>query len=173
MPPPSPRLKSKPDKKPAWRRQQAELCWRQHVPLKCQLTFNGPHGVISQNLFKRFFSSGPHPTSYTVSTGSSFHGAKWQGHEADHSPPSNAEVKDVWSCISTPLYVFIVWCFVNYAEGQLYIYFVYRPLNHLFPWDFVLKIIFSPAYGTCPSHHVLLDLIISCLKHPWKCITIT
>jgi len=29
-------------------------------------------------------------------------GVKWPGHEADHSLPSNAEVKNTWSCTSTP-----------------------------------------------------------------------
>jgi hypothetical protein len=29
-------------------------------------------------------------------------GVKWPGREADHSPLSIAEVKNVWSCASTP-----------------------------------------------------------------------
>jgi hypothetical protein len=29
-------------------------------------------------------------------------GVKWSGREADHSPPSSAEVKSVWSYVSTP-----------------------------------------------------------------------
>jgi hypothetical protein len=29
-------------------------------------------------------------------------GVKWPGREADHSPPSSAEVKNVWSYTSTP-----------------------------------------------------------------------
>jgi hypothetical protein len=29
-------------------------------------------------------------------------GIKWSGREADHSPPSNAEVKNAWSYTSTP-----------------------------------------------------------------------
>jgi len=27
---------------------------------------------------------------------------KWPGHEADHAPPSGAEVKNAWSYTSTP-----------------------------------------------------------------------
>jgi len=42
--------------------------------------------------------SGAHPASYLMGTGGSFPGS-----EADHSPPSNAEVKDVWSYTSTPI----------------------------------------------------------------------
>jgi hypothetical protein len=32
-----------------------------------------------------------------------FPGVKRPGHEADHSPPSSAEIKNEWSCIWTPL----------------------------------------------------------------------
>jgi hypothetical protein len=30
--------------------------------------------------------------------------------EADHSPPSSAEVKNAWGYTSTPQYVFMAWC---------------------------------------------------------------
>jgi hypothetical protein len=39
--------------------------------------------------------SGAHPASYLM-------GIMRQGHEADHSPPSSAEVKNAWSYNSTP-----------------------------------------------------------------------
>jgi hypothetical protein len=35
-------------------------------------------------------------------SGGSFLRIKWLGHEADHSPPFSAEVKNVWSCTSIP-----------------------------------------------------------------------
>jgi hypothetical protein len=39
--------------------------------------------------------SGAHPVSYPVGTGGSFPGGKEQpGRDADHSPPSSAEVKN-------------------------------------------------------------------------------
>jgi hypothetical protein len=37
-----------------------------------------------------------HPTSYPMGTGGSFPGVKRRGREADHSPPTNAEVKKMW-----------------------------------------------------------------------------
>jgi hypothetical protein len=40
-----------------------------------------------------FSKSEVHPTSYPMGTGDSFPGLKPQGREADHSPPTNAEVK--------------------------------------------------------------------------------
>jgi hypothetical protein len=46
--------------------------------------------------------SGAHPASYPMDTGGSFPGVKRPGREADHSPPSSAEVKNEWSYTSTP-----------------------------------------------------------------------
>jgi hypothetical protein len=39
-------------------------------------------------------SSGAYPSFYPVRTGVFFMGVKRPGHEADHSPPSSAEVKN-------------------------------------------------------------------------------
>jgi hypothetical protein len=37
---------------------------------------------------------------------------KQQGCEADHSPPSCAEVKSMWIYTSTPPYAFMAWCLI-------------------------------------------------------------
>jgi hypothetical protein len=42
---------------------------------------------------------------------------KRSGREADHSPPSNAEVKNAWSYTSTPQYVFMTWCLVKHRDS--------------------------------------------------------
>jgi hypothetical protein len=42
---------------------------------------------------------------------------RW-GREADHSPPSSAEVKNACSYTSTPQHAFMAWCNVK-AQGQL------------------------------------------------------
>jgi hypothetical protein len=42
------------------------------------------------------------PVSYPVGSGGSFPGVKRPGREADHSPPSSAEVKNAWRYTSTP-----------------------------------------------------------------------
>jgi len=34
-------------------------------------------------------------------------GVRRPGREADHSPPSSAEIRNAWNCISTPLHVFM------------------------------------------------------------------
>jgi hypothetical protein len=43
--------------------------------------------------------SGSHPASYPMALSL---GEKWLGHEADHSPPSSAEINNAWSYTSTP-----------------------------------------------------------------------
>jgi hypothetical protein len=65
--------------------------------------------------------SGAHPASYPTGTRGSFPWLKRPGREADHSPPSSAEVKNAWSYTSTPHYAFIAWCLVK-TQGQLYLY---------------------------------------------------
>jgi hypothetical protein len=59
------------------------------------------------NNFHFSISSGVHPTSYTMGTGGFFSGVKRQGREADHSPPTSAEVKKICIYTSTPPYIFM------------------------------------------------------------------
>jgi hypothetical protein len=40
-------------------------------------------------------------------------GVKWPGREADHSLPSDAEVKNAWNYTSIPPYVFMAWFLVK------------------------------------------------------------
>jgi hypothetical protein len=40
-------------------------------------------------------------------------GINWLGHEADHSPPSGAEVKNVLSFTATLPFVFMAWFLIN------------------------------------------------------------
>jgi hypothetical protein len=45
-----------------------------------------------------------HLASYQIDTWGSFPGVKWPGREADHSPPTSAEVKKTWiNILTTPL----------------------------------------------------------------------
>jgi hypothetical protein len=43
--------------------------------------------------------------------------------EPDHSPPSNALVKNAQRYTSTLPYVSVAWCLVKKAQGHLYLYF--------------------------------------------------
>jgi hypothetical protein len=51
-------------------------------------------------------------------------GVQRLGREAEHSPPSSAEVKNVWSYTSTPQYVFTAWCLVKHRDFTFYLYFL-------------------------------------------------
>jgi len=44
--------------------------------------------------------------------GTLFLGVKWQGREADHSPPSCAVVRNAWNYTFTPQYI-MAWCSVK------------------------------------------------------------
>jgi hypothetical protein len=65
--------------------------------------------------------SGAHAASYPRVPGSLSLEIKWPRCEADHSPPSSAEVKNAWSYTSSRQYAFVMWCSVK-AQRQLYLY---------------------------------------------------
>jgi hypothetical protein len=61
-----------------------------------------------------------HTASYPVCTGALSFRIKLPGREADHSPPSSAEVKKAWNHTSTPQYVFMAWCLVKLKVDVLF-----------------------------------------------------
>jgi hypothetical protein len=70
--------------------------------------------------------SGVHTPSCPMDTRGSFPGLKRPGREADHSPPSSAEVKNAWSYTSTPLYVFMAWCLVKHRDNFIFTFITLR-----------------------------------------------
>jgi len=50
-----------------------------------------------------------------MGTRSNFLRGKAAGRDAGHSPSSNVEVKNTWSYISTPQYVFLAWCLIKHG----------------------------------------------------------
>ena len=68
--------------------------------------------------------SGAHLALYSVDTRALSPGIKPQ-HEADQSPPSGAEVKNVWSFVSSPQYAFMVWCFIKNRDSFVFLPFIY------------------------------------------------
>jgi hypothetical protein len=57
--------------------------------------------------------SAAYPASYQMGIGVLTQGIKRPEREADHSPPSSAEVRNVWSCTSIPQYFFMAWCLIK------------------------------------------------------------
>jgi hypothetical protein len=50
------------------------------------------------------------------------------GREADHSPPSGAEVKKAWSYTSNPEYVFMAWSLVKHRNN--FTFFTFMNMNN-------------------------------------------
>jgi hypothetical protein len=67
-------------------------------------------------------------------------GVKRPGREADHSPPSSAEIKNAWSYTSTPQYVFMAWYLVKQRDFNFY---PYQSLT----WGPFEKFVDSPYYS--------------------------
>jgi hypothetical protein len=92
-----------------------------------------------------------HPASYPKGTGAHFLRIKRPAREADHSPPSRAEVKKVWSHTSTPP-TFIAWCFVEH-----------RDKSNMFPFFTTFwKCLKFIACGTFP--HAFTSVVFIALK---------
>jgi hypothetical protein len=70
-----------------------------------------------------------HPASYPLGTRRSFLGGKRPGREADHSPPSSAEVKELVELyLHSPIRLHGV---VLRAQGQLYLYLYWHDFGRL------------------------------------------
>jgi hypothetical protein len=67
-------------------------------------------------------------------------GVKWPGREADHSPPSSAEIKNAWSYTSTPQYVFMAWYLVKHRDNfTFYIHTYVHTYIHTYIHTYVCK----------------------------------
>jgi hypothetical protein len=69
-------------------------------------------------------------------------GVKRPGREADHSPPSSAEVKNAWSYTSTPPYAFMAWCLVKHRDNFTFTRLLWNPLSPIPCVTFRNKLIF-------------------------------
>jgi hypothetical protein len=69
---------------------------------------------------------GAHPASYPMCTrGSLPGGLKWPGCETEHSPPSSAAVKNVWSYTATVPYVSMVSCLIKHRDNFSFLSLLY------------------------------------------------
>jgi hypothetical protein len=90
-----------------------------------------------------------------MGTGGSFPAVKRSGREANHSPPSTAEVKNAWSYNSTPQYVFMAWCLVKHRDIFTCIFYLpfmsispkWSPPLRFLNWNFeCITFFFTPCY---------------------------
>jgi hypothetical protein len=72
-----------------------------------RLKFKSRWGQEFSLLYVVQTGSEAHPASYPIVTGSTFPGVKRPAREADHSPPTSADVKKTWVYTSTPTYIFM------------------------------------------------------------------
>jgi hypothetical protein len=63
-------------------------------------------GLFSLHIYIQT-GTGAHSASYPVGSGDNM--TRGPGREADHSPPSSCEIKNVWSYTSVPPYFVVVW----------------------------------------------------------------
>jgi hypothetical protein len=93
-------------------------------------------------------------------------GVKRPGREADHSPPSSAEVKNAWSYTSTPPYVFMAWCLVKHRDNfTLPLPFFTHCIKNISTDQ---ELICSIRFQYFP---IIVDLPDDILKQSWKAVT--
>jgi hypothetical protein len=66
-------------------------------------------------LYRVSTDSGAHPVSFPVGTEALFPGVKQSWREADHSPPSSADVKECVELYLHSQYVFMTWYLVKHG----------------------------------------------------------
>jgi len=73
-------------------------------------------------------------------------GVKWPGREAENSPPSNAEIKNAWTCTSTLTYAFMEFCLYKH---RIHLHGVVLKLSltiHQFPYRFLTSPVVSMRF---------------------------
>jgi hypothetical protein len=85
-----------------------------------------------------------------MGTWGSFPGGKVAGHEADHSPPSSAEVKNEWNYTSIPQYVFMAWCLLKHRGNFTFTVIPFYNTRKK-QKDILQKVIFNTVHVTCIS----------------------
>jgi hypothetical protein len=97
------------------------MCIHQKQVLKFKFLMNPLDAKVSLRNFSLLHriqtDSGAHPAfHHWLPAGGLFSGVKRLGCEANHLPPSSAEVKNAWRYTSTPQYV-MVWCLVKHRDN--------------------------------------------------------
>jgi hypothetical protein len=60
------------------------------------------------------------------------------GYEANYSPSSVGEVKNVWNYTSIPPYVIIAWCIIKHKDNFTFICTCY--INEISNWVIMIKV---------------------------------
>jgi hypothetical protein len=73
-----------------------------------------------------------HLASYPKCTEGSFIAGRAAGAWNWHSPPSDAEAKNAWSCTSIPPNVFMIWCLTIFSVKRFPVFNYVRRFGHSF-----------------------------------------
>jgi hypothetical protein len=84
-------------------------------------------------------------------------GIKRPGREADHSPPSSSEVKNVWSYTSTPP-IRLHGVVLSWAQGQLYLFLC---LIFIFTCTFILLTVGKERPKCKEELNIINEMIVS------------
>jgi len=94
----------------------------------CHYAYYNLTSAGDRNLYLRYCVWGPHNLLSNGYQGLFPWVIKRSWREADHSPPSSSEVKNAWSCTSTPHYVFMAWYLVKHRDITCTF------MNEIFTW---------------------------------------
>jgi hypothetical protein len=99
---------------------------QQHFVCRPVLDFDSRRG-LGIFLFSTVYRPALGPTHPPIEwvTAALYVGLKRQGREANHPPPSSAEVKNKWSYTSIPQYVFRSWCLIKHRDN-----FTFLPVRY-------------------------------------------
>jgi len=118
--------------------QEQEICHSPQHPVQ----FWGPHNFFCSWYWGVFYPE-----------------VEWLGHEADQSSSRSAEVKNAWSCISTLIYVSVVWCLIK-LRGSFLLYCLR-----------VWRCILTAQWSTNTYYKLLLCVCGTHCSIKWSCDT--
>jgi hypothetical protein len=100
-----------------------------------------PVGAVNFSLCQRVkIGSGGHTASYPLDAGS-----KVAGRDADHTLPACVEIKNNWSCTSTPPYAFMAWWLAKHKK------------NLIFTLELILQAVYSELFSLIIKFYYLLQ----------------
>jgi hypothetical protein len=98
-------------------------------------------------------------------------------HEADHSRPTDAEIKNMWIYTSTFQYIFMAYGLISYARGQINFSTYSKFRIHMYNVAYLLKVGTmeaenQPLLGNCPYTHSRGTRHVRCdvtQQQKWSC----
>jgi hypothetical protein len=113
--------------------------------------------------------SGAHPASYPMGPGSLSLGVKWPGREADHSPPSSAEVNEWVDLYLHPQYDFMARSLVKHRDNFTFSFYSSNGKISSCRWNSAVATIFWKAACCTESELQFQGKILNSCPLYWGC----